>query len=193
MRASMASALFVLFALFASPRFTVAQTSPTHSQPSHVTPEKPPSSSNLLAIAPTQTTPPPSHTGFASDLSGSLQARKAWSVLQDRKDGPGLQSLGCGFEASQCAHIRIFQAPRTDSEMIVEAPPGEGGPIQTFRGLPPCPRDFPAPMTAQRFYAVPPMLSVPPRRPSVQPSASQIPSARPLRARPGSDAPDLKP
>jgi TonB family protein len=46
------------------------------------------------------------------------------------------------FEGPQCAHIVVFQAPDTDSQMIREVPRDSGGPMPTFPALPPCSRDF---------------------------------------------------
>ena len=101
--------------------------------------------------------------------------------------------FGGGSDAPNCAHIRIIQAPEMDSEMVVQASPGDGGPIQAIRGLPPCRRDFSAPMTAQRFHGMPPMLPLPPRKQFAPPPASQIPPAQPWSAQPKMDAPSPKP
>ena len=45
------------------------------------------------------------------------------------------------FQAS-CAHILIYQAPPTDSRMIIEVPKDSAEPDTTYQGLPPCNGDF---------------------------------------------------
>lgn len=189
-----------LFALFGSLLFVnsaAAQSSQMSSPPLQQTPQKPPSSIKLLP-------PPPAaqiqllanQAGSASDRTLTTQELKDWiGALQNQKNGLSfnLQRFGTGPDAPNCAHIRIFQAPEMDSEMIVQRSPGDGGPIQTFQGLPPCRRDLPAPMTVQRFHGLPPILPFQPRRPFIQPPASQIPSAQPQQVRPKTDGSDQKP
>ena len=195
MRARTASASFFFLALFSSAHFTAAQSSPIPSQAQST--EKmlpaakllpPPSAAQIVLL--------PNQNGSADDHAIKLQELKTWmEKLQNQKDGlaKDLQRFGSGPDAPNCAHIRIFRAPEMDSEMIVPMSPGDGGPIQTFQGLPPCRRDLPAPMTVQRFYGPPPMLPFQPRRRFVQPPASTIPSAQPRPVQPKTDAPGAKP
>ena len=70
------------------------------------------------------------------------------------------------IEPGACAHIIIFQAPETDSEMVINVPPDTGGDITTFRGLGPCCRDI-RPSIAQPKY--PGMRLFPRRPPLLQP------------------------
>lgn len=87
----------------------------------------------------------PAQTDSTMQLTNPPQS---WNLLaqQNRSTVDQLWSFNKGIlpqsEASQCAHILIFRAPDTDSEMIVEAPPGLGGSITTFKGLQPCCRDL---------------------------------------------------
>lgn len=182
MRTPIASALLVVFGLVFFTPSAAAQSSPIPPQPQspQQAPQKPPSSAKPLLLPPaTQVVLLPKHDSSASDPTMTVQELRTWiQTRQNRKDGPGLMSFGDGPDAPNCGHIQIIQAPEMDSEMIVEAPPGAGGNITTFQGLPPCRRDLPAPMTAQRFYGVPPMLPFPPRKPSARPPASQIPSGQ---------------
>lgn len=188
-------ALFVLFcSLFLVPS-AASQSRPMTSPRLQQSPQKPASSAKLLP-------PPPAaqvrllanQAGSASERTITPQELKEWiGALQNQKSGlvMNLQRFGTGPDVTNCAHIRIIQAPEMDSEMVVQISPGDGGPIQTFQGLPPCRRDLPAPLAAQRFYGAPPMLPVPPRRPFLQLPASQIPSAQSVQPRPGK--PNLKP
>jgi hypothetical protein len=197
MWARIVSALFVLFAFFAALPFAAAQSSPMPSQLLLQTPPKPSSSVKLLPLPPASQIPPlADQAGASNDHIIAPQEPRGWiGALQIQKDGLAMnvQRFGGGPDAPNCAHIRIFQAPEMDSEMVVQMSPGDGGPIQTFQGLPPCRRDLPAPMTAQRFYSLPPMLPVPPRKPFVRPPASQIPLALPKTVQPKPDAPAPKP
>lgn len=195
MRARIASASFFFLTLFSSAHFAAAQSSPIPSQAPQP-PEKMLPAARLLALPPaTQIVLLPKQNGSGNDHAIELQELKTWMErLQNQKDGlaKDLQRFGEGPDAPNCAHIRVFQAPEMDSEMIVQMSPGEGGPIQTFQGLPPCRRDLPAAMTVQRFYGLPPMLPFQPRRPFVQPPASAIPS-QPQPLQPKTDAPGQEP
>lgn len=197
MRARIALALFVLFALLSSAYSAAAQSSPIPSQPPRESAVKPKSAAKPLELSlVTQVASLPHQVGSANGPAILLQGLETWPlILENRKDGLAtkMQRFGASPDAPKCAHIRIIQAPDMDSEMIVEAAPGEGGPILTFQGLPPCRRDLPAPMTVQRFYGAPPMLPVPPRIPFVQPPVSQIPSGQPRPAQPKPEATDTKP
>jgi len=63
----------------------------------------------------------------------TLQLRSLPSLVQsDATAGPPLS----------CAHILIYQAPPTDSRMIIEAPKENSEPAPTYQGLPPCSGDF---------------------------------------------------
>lgn len=188
MYARIASALLVVFGLVFFARSAAAQSSPIPSQPqsSQQTPQKPPSNAKLWPLPPAPLFP--NQTGSANNhiiASQELKGRIGAAT--------NMQRFGSGPDAPNCGHIRIIQAPEMDPEMVVQMSPGEGGPITTFPGLPPCRRDLPAPMAAQRLYGVPPMLPVPPRRPFVQPPASQIPFAQPQPARNKADAASPKP
>lgn len=197
MGARIASASFFFLALFSSAHFTAAQSSPIPSQAPQP-PERMLPAARLLPIPPaTQIALLPNQNGSANDHAIKVQELKTWMErLQNQKNGlaKDLQRFGDGPDAPNCAHIRIIQAPEMDSGMVVQMSPGDGGPIQTFQGLPPCRRDLPAPMTVQRFYSVPPMLPTPPRQPFMgQPTSSKIPATQPQSVRPKPNAPNSKP
>lgn len=193
MRPQIAAALLVVFALLAFLHSAAAQSTPPP-QPK-ASPEKPPSAAKPLPFPETtQIVLLPSKIGSANDPTITPQELKTLiSTLQQRKLASNMQRFGGGLDAPNCAHIRIIRAPEMDSVMVVEAPPGEGGPIQTFQGLPPCRRDLPAPMAVQHFHGVPPMPLVPPRTPFVQPTVSRIPSGQPRPVQPKPDTPGAKP
>ena len=197
MRARIASALFVLFAFFAALPFAAAQTGPIPVQPPQQTQEKfAPSVKPLPLPRATEIPLFPNQAGSANDHMITPQERKGWiGAPQNQNDGLAMnvQRSGVGPDAPRCAHIRIIQAPEMDSEMVVQTSPGDGGPIQTFQGLPPCRRDLPAPMTAQHFHGVPPMLPIPPRKPFVPSPVLQVPSAQTQPAQNKPDAPSTKP
>lgn len=195
MRARIVIALLVLFGLLCSAHSGAAQSRPIPSQARQLTTEKPPSAAKPLELSlATPIASLPRQAGSANDPTSTLQAPRTWTDMrQNREDGPAIFIMrsGGGPDAPSCAHIRIIEAPEMDLEMVVEALPGAGGPIQTFQGLPPCRRDL-APKTAQRFYGLPPKLPVRPRTPFVQPSVSH-PSAQPQSLQPKTDAPAPKP
>lgn len=195
MRTSIA-ALLVLFGLLFFANSAAAQSGPISSQLLQQTPQKSPTGAKLLPPLPATHIMLPKQDGSGNDHAIKLQELKTWiERLQNQKDGfaKNLQRFGDAPDAPNCAHIRIIQAPDMDSEMVVQISPADGGPITTFQGLPPCRRDLPAPIIAQRFYGVPPMPLLPPRRPFVpQPPASQIPSAQPQSVEPKVDAPNPK-
>jgi hypothetical protein len=91
------------------------------------------------------------------------------------------------IEHSACAHIIIFQAPETDSEMVINLPPGTGGDITTFKGLGPCCRDIhpsiPQPkLPSLRFFPQQPPLLRPPF--VVRPPSDQAPADQPTKNNP---------
>src|SRR5690349_21471364 len=90
------------------------------------------------------------------------------------------------IEPGGCAHIIIFQAPETDSEMVISVPSGTGGDITTFKGLGPCCRDIHPTMAQPKF---PGIRLFPGQPPSLQRHLLQPPSARPKK----NDAPAPKP
>jgi hypothetical protein len=196
MPARIASGSFFFLTLFSSAHFTAAQSSPIPSQAQQPS-EKMLPAAKLLPLPPsTQIVLLPNQNGSASDHAINLQELRTWTErLQNQKDGlaKDLQRFGDDPDVPNCAHIRIFQAPEMDSEMVVEAPPGAGGNITTFQGLPPCRRDLPAPMAVQRFNGVPPMFPIPPRKPLVLPPPRQMPSAQPMRVGPKPNEPSPKP
>jgi hypothetical protein len=89
-------------------------------------------------------------------------------------------------EGARCAHIIILPAPKIDSEMVVEAPPGLGGNITTFRGFPPCCDDV---LEALRFQGLPGATPFPWRGPSGKPPFVKPPSVQPKPT----EAPNPKP
>lgn len=196
MRTSIA-ALLVLFDLLFFAYSAAAQSSAKTSQPQQQTPQKPLSSGKLLPP------PPATQIPLLANGAGSANGRtitppefRDWiAALQNQKNGfaMDMRTFGGSADAPNCAHIRIIQAPETDSEMVVQMAPGDGGPIQTFQGLPPCSRDLPAATTAQRFYGVPPEAPVPQHRPFAQPPARVIPSAQLRPVQPKPNDPDTKP
>lgn len=196
MPARIASAFIFLLALFSSTHFAATQSSPIPSQATQ-SPEKMLPAAKPLPLPPAaQIVLLPNQNGSASDHATNLQELRNWTErLQNQKDGLAkhLQRFGDGPDAPNCAHIRIFQAPEMDLEMVLEAPPGAGGNITTFQGLPPCRRDLPAPMAVQRFNGVPPMFPIPPRKPLVLPPPRQMPSAQPVPVGPKPNDPSQKP
>lgn len=196
MRTPITSALLVVIALVSFAHSAAAQSSPVLSQPQspQQTPQRLPAGAKLLPPPPaTQVSLLGNQAGSASDLT--RRELKEWTAaLQNQKNGLALnlQKFGSGPDVPNCAHIRIIQAPETDSEMVVQMSPGEGGPITTFQGLPPCRRDLPSPITAQRFHGMP-LPPVPPRKPFVLPPASEMPSSQPLPAQRKQDPPSPKP
>jgi len=81
-------------------------------------------------------------------------APQSWMNLLAQQDKPSTEQFHAGLkerlkeeilpqlESHRCAHILIFQAPKLDSKMVVEAPPSSGDNITTFKGLRPCCRDL---------------------------------------------------
>lgn len=159
MRTSIAT-LLVLFGLLFFAHSAEAQSSPMTSQLLQQAPQKSPTSAKLLAPPrPTQITLLPKQDGSDNDPAITPQELRTWiQTHQNRKDRLPIIIMrsGGGLDAPNCAHIRIIQAPDMDSEMVVQMSPGDGGPITTFQGLPPCRRDLPTPMAAQLFRGVPP-------------------------------------
>lgn len=194
MHARIASALLVVFGSAFFTRSAAAQSSLIPSQPQSLqqTPQRPPSNAKLLPLPPVTQIPLfPNRAGSAND---HIIAPQELKELKGRiSAGINMQRFGGGPDAPNCAHIQIIQAPEMDSEMVVPMSSGDGGPITTFQGLPPCRRDLPAPMTAQRFYGVPPKLAVPELKPFVQPPVSQIPSAQLMSDQPKADVASPKP
>lgn len=137
MRTATVSTLCVFLLLICSPKPTVGQDKP--SSPSLGLQSRPASESfELQRAAETGTVP-------AQTDSKSTNTQQSWLEIlaqQNRSHVDQLWSFKKGIlpqpEAPQCAHIIIFRAPETDSQMIVEAPPGLGGNITTFKGLHPC-------------------------------------------------------
>lgn len=166
MRTPIASALLVVFGLVFFAHSAAGQSIPIPSQPQSLqqTPQKPPSNAKLLPLPPATQVPLfPNQAGSAND---HIIAPQELKELKGRIGAAiNMQMLGGGPDAPNCAHIRIIQAPEMDPEMVVQMSPGDGGPIQTFQGLPPCGRDLPAPMLAQRFYGVPPKAAASATRP----------------------------
>ena len=180
MRVGMVFAVSFLLSLTCDPHLAAAQSSPVTSQPPRASLQNSPPTGNVLALPEAMPTAPlPQHIDTANDPT-TLQALKTWTNLQPQhqKDVPGLKWFGRGLDATQCAHIRIFQAPNIDSEMIVQVPPGSGGDITIFQGLLPCCRDL---MTA----VVPPNLHqakpTPPGTPLLQAPALDLETFKKLR------------
>lgn len=142
MRNPSASALCCVLSFICVPGPAVAQSTPSSSHPPQPVLHNSPAA--VLELPKTiQTAPLRQQNAPAKDTESPIEEVRTWlSILQHQKDGPGLRRFGRAFDSSQCAHIRIFQAPETDSEMIVEAPPGAGGNITIFEGLRPCCRDI---------------------------------------------------
>ena len=198
MRAHVASRVFVLLATLSFSGFAGAQSSQTGPQPPQESLQKrtSPAKPFVLAAA-TGAAHLQGRTDSADGTVKPLPVHKNWSILLQRpEDGPRfLQRFGSGPDAPNCAHIRIFQAPDMDSEMVIEATPGTGGEITTLKGLPPCSRDLPSPLTVQRLPGLPPTLPAPGQMPYVvPPAASKVPAAQPGLVQPKpSEAPGQKP
>jgi len=195
MCARVASLVFVFFALPCFSHSAAAQSNATTSQPPQESAQKLPSIASRLGLPKAlQSAPFPPKTDSANDTANTLPVPKNWAMLlENREDAPDLKTFGGGVDARMCAHIRVFPAPNTDSEMIVAAPPGAAGSITTFQALPPCRRDFPAQMAVQRFYG-PAMPRVPPSTPFVEPPTWRLRPAQqpPLQPKTG-DIPARKP
>jgi len=141
MRPAAISGLCVFLLLICSPMPTVGQSNPSNQVPN---PQNPPASvepSELLRGAKTFVVP--AQTDSTNQLTNPQQA---WMNLLSQQNTPDADQRRADLkkrilsqlETSRCADIVIFRAPDTDSEMIVEAPPGLGGNITTFKGLRPC-------------------------------------------------------
>jgi len=92
------------------------------------------------------------------------------------KRSSGQKDILPQLESNRCAHIIIFEAPETDSEMVVNVSPDAGGKITTFKGLGPCCRDIRPSMAPPKL----PGLKLFPRRPPFP----ERPFARPPSAQP---------
>lgn len=186
MRAQIASLPFALVVLLYFSQSAAAQSSTTSSKVRQQSPQKLPFSAKPLELPrATETTPLQGSFDAAENTAKTLPVPKNWAgLLQRREDWSGLRGFGGGLDGAQCAHIRIFQAPNLDSEMIIDAPPGAGGNITTFRGLPPCCRDLPHQTDAQRYPGLLQMFPVPRRMPSVQPPGSKDPGGQRRFAQP---------
>lgn len=141
MRPAAISGLCVFLLLICSPRPTAGQSNPSNRVPN---PQNPPASakpSELPRAAKTFFVP--AQTDSTNQLTNP---QRSWMNLlsqqntsdADQRRADLKKGILSQVESSRCAHIVIFRAPDTDSEMIVEAPPGLGGNITTFKGLRPC-------------------------------------------------------
>lgn len=140
MRAATVSALCVFaFLLICSPRPAMGQ---SNSSSPLLIPQNPPASTKsfeLPRVGETDIAPVQTHS--ANQFANPSQS---WNLLaeQFRLNLDHLWSFKKGIlpppEVPKCTHIVIFQALDMDSEMIVEAPPGLGGNITTYKALQPC-------------------------------------------------------
>jgi hypothetical protein len=90
-------------------------------------------------------------TPSKNDATNALQP---WQGLlrQRQQNGPLTVRILQPEDAPSCAHIIMYQAPETDSEMILggsknptrpgDVPRESSDSMPTFKGLPPCTRDF---------------------------------------------------
>jgi hypothetical protein len=168
MRTATVSALCVLLSLICSASPTAGQSNPptTSWPPSQVMPA-PTKFPELQRV--TETKGAPLGTNSIDEPGNPLQS---WVNLLAQQDKPKAEQFQAvpkerikeeilsQLESNRCAHILIFQAPKSDSAMIVEAPPGAGGNITTFKGLRPCCSDL------RGLRGLPP---IGPRTPLVQP------------------------
>lgn len=179
MRTRMASAPFVLFVLLYSPRPAAAQSNPPHTQLPQAPLHSSPSSARVQGLPKAaETASPPQQAGAANASPYTLEEMKAWAntLLQHRKEGPGLLQFGRPLDALSCAHIRIIPAPNMDSEMILDVPPGTGGPMPMFQALSPCCRDLHPTMALRGFHGLPPSSL---KDGLVVPGKSIVPSPKP--------------
>lgn len=161
MRTGTVSTLCAFLLLICSPRPTVGQSNPSNQFAISQNPPASTKSFELPKAAETATVPAQAHS--TNQFTNSLQS---WSLLT-QQNGSNLDQLWSfkkgtlpQLETTRCAHMVIFPAPDTDPEMIVEAPPGLGGTITTYRGFEACCRDLRGPLG---------LPSIAPRAPRVQP------------------------
>ena len=146
MRVGTISALCALLSSILTPSPGVAQSSPESRPTPQSSPEKSVTLPNYWSF---QNNPGAGkdqlQNGLAWRFGNPQQAQKMFGFPKDGDEKLATVPPG----KANCAHIVVFQAPETDSEMAVEVPPGTGGNITTFKGLEPCPRDFHFAMKAQ--------------------------------------------
>jgi hypothetical protein len=111
--------------------------------------------------------------------NGSAAAGDFRSELAERMNSAVLPQI----EPGGCAHIIIFHAPETDSEMVINVPPGTGGDITTFKGLGPCCRDIHPSIAQPKFLGMRLFPGWPPslQRPLLQPPSDQAPADQPKK------------
>jgi len=195
MQCRMTSALVVLFTLAFSPRPVVAQSSPTGPQPLKASAEKMAATAEVHELLKSSDVGAVHlHTPSANDATNALQP---WQGLlrQHQQNGPITARILSPEDAPNCAHIVIYQAPETDSEMILggpkNAPPLADVPresrdgMPTFKGLPPCSRDFRPAIGVMLFPRRGPLLQPPF---VLRPPPDQAPADQPKK----NDAPTSK-
>lgn len=134
MRVGMVSANCFLLSLICAPHPAAAQSDRASSQP--------PQGSRLNLLSKPLETPKGGETAtvpLRSDPAIKGTNPELWSF--SRGKGQILSGLP-QFEAPQCGHIVIFEAPNMDSQIIQPVPRNFSGHMPTFPALPPCCRDF---------------------------------------------------
>ncbi len=136
MRVRMACTLSVILASTCASLPVEAQVKPAAAQFPKAPPDRTPTAPKFSEG--------PKRTEKGSDLPLYNLVREAQeNTLQLREELPKLSpgDAAAGPPAS-CAHILIYEAPPTDSKMIIEAPKDYSEPEPIYQGLPPCSGDF---------------------------------------------------
>jgi hypothetical protein len=135
MQARMACTLSVVLAWACAPSPAAAQVKPAKAQSSQSLPERtPPARKSSESLK---------RTEKDNDLHLYNLLRDAQeNTLELRKLPSFAQSDVAGGPPLSCAHILIYEAPPTDSRMIIEVPKDSAEPATTYPGLPPCNGDF---------------------------------------------------
>lgn len=195
MRIAMVSALFAFTSFLFSPRPLAAQSNTISSPRPQPSLSKPPLHNGAAVLPKASEVVSVPLLIDSPNQSSSTTARQAPMLFTFQKDGPRVLDLYRGPDASNCAHIVIYQAPNMDSDMIVQQDPKEsGGNMPMFQALPPCSRDFHSPMLAFRVFPKIPQLrpGIPFGKPALgqpaaDPSSTPAPSVQPLSGPPNNN------
>jgi len=128
-----------------------------------------------LRVRPDATSHPVTRNQTWLNRLGPQDGSSGASDFRAERSEPAIKGILPQMEPSACAHILIFQAPETDSEMIVSLPPGTGGEITTYKGWGPCCRDLRPSLEAPKFPGLRlfPQRPLLPERPFVPPPSTQ--------------------
>jgi len=181
--------------LFFPLRQVSAQSIPAGPQPLQASPEKMAATAKLQELLKNRDVGATQiQTLSTNDPANALQP---WQALlrQHQQNGPIIVRILPPRDAPNCAHIVIYQAPETDSEMILGGPknsPPADGPRESsdgmpiLKGLPPCNRDFRPTIGTMLLprhgsFIQPPFVLRPPseQAPADQPKKSDAPTSKP--------------